>query len=73
MEKRTDRLVDDILKSYDKYELTENINAENMLSKDILIDVLCEIRRLLFPGFFDKNKVRNEYIKFLVGEKLEFI
>lgn len=73
MEKRTDRLVDDILKSYDKYELTENINAENMLNKDILIEVLCEIRRLLFPGFFDKNKVRNEYIKFLVGEKLEFI
>ncbi len=73
MEKRTENLVDKILASYDKYELTSRIDAENMLSKDILIEVVEEIRKLLFPGFFDNNRVRNDYIKFLVGERLEFI
>ena len=31
------------------------------------------IRRILFPGFFDNNRVRADYLKFLVGERLEFI
>ncbi|MCH5209986.1 MAG: serine acetyltransferase [Oscillospiraceae bacterium] len=44
-----------------------------MLSKDILIEVVEELRKLLFPGFFDNNRARSEYIKFLAGERLEFI
>ncbi len=73
MENRTEKLVNNILASYDKYELTGRIDAENMLSKDTLIEVVEEIRKLLFPGFFDNNRVRSDYIKFLVGERLEFI
>ena len=73
MENRTEKLVDKILASYEKHELTGRIDAENMLSKDTLIEVVEEIRKLLFPGFFDNNRVRSDYIKFLVGERLEFI
>lgn len=73
MENRTEKLVNDIIASYDKYELTGRIDAENMISKDVLIEVIEEIRRVLFPGFFDKNRVRSDYIKFIVGERLEFI
>jgi len=36
-------------------------------------EIIDEIRKVLFPGFFDNNKVRSEYLKFLVGERLEFI
>lgn len=73
MENNTEKLVDVILDSYDKYDLTVRIDTENMLNKDVIIEIIDEIRRVLFPGFFDKNRVRSEYIKFLVGEKLEFI
>lgn len=73
MANNTEELVDIILDSYDKYDLTVRIDVENMLNKDILIEVIGEIRKLLFPGFFDNNRVRSEYIKFLVGERLEFI
>lgn len=73
MNKSVDGLVDDILESYHKYELTRRIDAENMLNKDILIEISGELRKILFPGFFDKNRVRSEYIKFLLGERLEFI
>lgn len=69
----TEKLVDDIIESYNELDLTGRIDAENMLSKDTLIKVVEEIRKLLFPGFFDNNRVRSEYIKFLVGERIEFI
>lgn len=73
LEKETEKLVTDILDSYKKYDLTDKIDSENMLSKDILIEVVEEIRKILFPGFFDNCRARSEYIKFLVGERLEFI
>ena len=62
-----------ILESYEKHDTTVRIDAENMLSKEVLVEVLEELRRLLFPGFFDKNRVRGDYLKFIVGERLEFI
>lgn len=72
-ENKTDQLVDIILESYDKYELTSRIDADNIINKDIVIRVLEEIRKLLFPGYFDTNKVRSDYIRYLVGQRLEFV
>ena len=31
------------------------------------------IREILFPGFYDKNQVRTEYARYLVGQKIEYI
>jgi len=70
---KTEELVDIILDSYKEYDLTVRIDAENILNKDILIQVLEEIRKILFPGYFDNNRIRKEYIKFLIGERLEFV
>ena len=58
-----------ILDSYNECDITARIDEENMLNKDILIEIIDEIRKVLFPGFFDNNKVRSEYLKFLVGER----
>ncbi|MEE0858701.1 MAG: serine O-acetyltransferase EpsC [Acutalibacteraceae bacterium] len=73
MDKNIDNLVDVLLDSYNKYEITARIDEDNIVNKEILIKVVEEIRKLLFPGFFDNNKVRTEYIKYHVGERLEFI
>ncbi len=73
MNKNIDNLVDLILESYNKYDSTKRIDEDNIVHKETLIRLVEEIRRLLFPGFFDDNKVRSEYLKFLVGERLEFI
>ena len=73
MEHNTEKLVDDILKSYRRHELITRLDEENILNKEILIEVTEKIRQLLFPGYFDPNRVRTEYAKFLVGERLEFI
>ena len=73
MEHNTEKLVDDILESYRSHELITRLDEENILNKEILIEVTEKIRQLLFPGYFDPNRVRTEYAKFLVGERLEFI
>ena len=73
MENKVEDLVNVILDSYNECDITARIDEENMLNKDILIEIIDEIRKVLFPGFFDNNKVRSEYLKFLVGERLEFI
>ena len=53
--------------------MTSRLDEENILSKEIIIEVVERIRKVLFPGFFDNGKVRTEYIRFLIGEHLEFI
>ena len=67
------KLVEMLLESYNKDELTCRIDKDNIVNKEILINVVEELRRLLFPGFFDNNKVRSEYERYLAGERLEFI
>ena len=71
--KGTDSKVSMILDSYKKHDLTSRIDEDNIVSRDELILIVKEIRKLLFPGFFDNNKVRSEYLKYLVGERLEYI
>lgn len=66
-------LVDTIIESYDKYDTTVKIDSNDMLNKELLIKITEEVRKVLFPGFFTQNRVRREYLPFLLGERLEFI
>lgn len=65
--------IDAILQSYGEHDSTVHIDADHIVNKEILIQVMEEIRRVLFPGFFDKNRVRGDFLKYLVGERIEFI
>ncbi len=71
--KNTEKNVEMILESYNKYELTTRIGEDHIVSRDILIGLVKEIRKLLFPGYFDNKKIKNDYVKFYIGEKLEYI
>lgn len=71
--KNTEKQVDMILKSYNKYDLTKRIGEDHIVSRDVLIQLVKELRKLLFPGYFDNKKVKNEYVRFYIGEKLEYI
>lgn len=71
--KNTDKKVDIILESYNKHELTNRIGEDHIVSRDILILLVKEMRKLLFPGYFDNKKIKNEYVRFYIGEKLEYI
>ncbi|MBQ3463165.1 MAG: serine acetyltransferase, partial [Clostridia bacterium] len=72
MNNKTEKLITEILDSYKKYDITDKPDSENMLSRDTIIEVIKELRKILYPGFFDDGKARSEYIKFIVGERVEF-
>ena len=47
MDQKTDKLIDTIVESYKKYDTTSKIGEENMLNKEIIIEVLESIRKIL--------------------------
>ena len=69
----SDKLIDEILQSYEEYPESTCLSGKNMLNRELLVDILGKLREILFPGFYDKNQVRAEYVKYLVGEKIEYI
>ncbi|MDE7390422.1 MAG: serine acetyltransferase, partial [Lachnospiraceae bacterium] len=68
-----DGLVDILLDNYNEYSLTCRVDKSNIVNKDMLISIVNEIKKLLYPGYFDNKKVRSDYLKYLVGERLEYI
>jgi serine O-acetyltransferase len=73
MSEKSEKLIHSILDSYKEYEVTVRIDSENIVNKEVLVEVIGELRKILFPGFFDTNRVRSEYIKYLVGDRIEFV
>lgn len=71
--KEMDMLVKEILQSYEKYPETCSINTPNRLNKDIIIDILEEIRSIVFPGFFEMKNLNRDSIEYHVGELIEDI
>lgn len=70
---KTDALVESLMKSYDEYPLGTRLDQERLLNRDILIRVLETTRQILFPGYFETNRVRREYLRYLTGDRLEYI
>lgn len=68
-----DLLVENVLESYHLHPVSTRLNVKNILNRDLLIDVLQRIRQVLFPGYYEKIRVRAEYIRYILGEHLEYI
>ena len=71
--KEMDELVGEILQSYQNYPQTCSINTRNRVNKNIIIDILEEIRCVIFPGFFEIKNLNRDSIEYHVGELLEDI
>lgn len=68
-----DYIVDTLTDSYCQHPAICRLDKKNIVNKAILIKVVEEIRKVLFPGFFDNNKITTEYIKYILGQRLEYI
>ena len=68
-----EKLVKEILESYEAYPQICSIAARNRLNKELIIEILEEIRCVIFPGFFELKHLNRESISYHVGELLEDI
>ncbi|MCG3181031.1 MAG: hypothetical protein BIFFINMI_03399 [Phycisphaerae bacterium] len=76
VEKQTahlNELVEAIVASYDADERTQHLDSEFLPNRDEVIELIGELRELLFPGFFTKQKLTGENVRFHVGELLTSI
>ena len=72
-EHRSEELIEEILKSYQEHPETTRMDGNGMLNRVLLINILDRIREVLFPGFYDQSRLRKEYVRYTVGEKIEYI
>ena len=65
-----DTITHQILTSYAEHENTQRVGDVFMPSRDRIVELISHIRQLLFPGFFEAQKLTQENIKFRVGDLL---
>lgn len=68
-----EKLVTSILESYKDYPIISNIDSDNHLNREIIIELLENIRRILFPGYLSQKKLRGDSVEYYVGSLLEDI
>ena len=71
--KNTEELIGSILESYEEHPSVTKLDVDNILNREILIRVLEKLREIVFPGYFDPARIRSEYIKYILGDHIEFI
>ena len=65
-----DKLTSDIVASYGSDERTQRIGKMFMATRSKIVEILGEIRQLLFPGYFGHKRLTQENVKFHVGNLL---
>ena len=67
------RLVDSIVESCGDKACFEHIDAELIPSRELVIDILLQLRELLFPGYFSKEKIDRANLKYLMGRSVDLL
>lgn len=66
-------LVENIVEScYDK-ECFEHIDAELIPSRELVIEILTRLREILFPGYFNKEKIDRTNLRYQVGRSVDVL
>jgi len=64
------QLVTEITANYKQNPIFSSFDSSNLVNKDEIIEILNELRQLIFPGFFEQKKLANDTIGYYVGNLL---
>jgi serine O-acetyltransferase len=70
LDKDLDALVDDILTSYRAERGTQRIGEQFLPSRMRIVEMLEEIRQVLFPGYFGRTALTDENVRYHLGNLL---
>lgn len=70
LNKNIERLTDRIVASYSTDERTQRIGFTFLPSRSRIVEIIDEIRQLLFPGYFGHKALTSENVKYHVGNLL---
>lgn len=66
-------IVTQIVNSYEDSPLLTKVDQPTQPNKEIIVQVLENIQKIIFPGYFERKKLKSEFLSFYVGELIEDI
>jgi serine O-acetyltransferase len=70
LDRNLDKLIGEILASYRADDRTQRVGQRFLPSRGRIVEMLEEIRQLLFPGYFGRKALTEENVKYHVGSLL---
>lgn len=67
------KIVDDIVSSYQTHPAITKIDQPTQPNRQIIVHILEQLQKIIFPGYFERKKLKSDFISFYVGELLEDI
>jgi serine O-acetyltransferase len=68
-----DSLVKGLLESYEKHPIIRNIDSTNRINRTVVLESLENLRRIVFPGYFEMRNLKQSSLEYHVGEMMENI
>jgi serine O-acetyltransferase len=66
-------VVNELVESYRKHEAIIKIDAKDQISREVIAEILGDLRKLFFAGFFGVKRLKEDWLEYYVGELLEQI
>ena len=73
MESGVHSIVNDLVDSYNTHKSIVKINSMTQPNREVIVGILDDLQKLIFPGFFEPKHLKTETIHYYVGELLENI
>lgn len=70
LDKNMGKLVSEIAEIYRQNSIFSSYDSCNLGDKVEIIEILQELRQLIFPGFFERRKLSNDTIEYYIGDLL---
>ncbi|MDY3919189.1 MAG: serine O-acetyltransferase EpsC [Candidatus Limivivens sp.] len=72
-EEQMQELVNSLLESYEQYPIISNVDSCSRINRDVILQILEQLRYIVFPGYFEMRNLKSESLSYHIGEILESI
>lgn len=66
-------IVNELVNDYEKNPTITKVDEPTQPSEEIIVQILGWLQKIIFPGYFERKKLKSNFISFYVGELLEDI
>lgn len=73
MEQSVQKIVNNLVNNYNEHKEIAKINSLTQPNRKIIVEILDNLQKLIFPGFFELKHLKSDTIHYYVGELLENI
>ena len=60
-------IVDALVENYDKHRVTSKIDCMTQPSREVIKNIIEDLRKLVFPGFFEQKHLKSDILNLHTG------